>query len=93
MELGDACSATKKCDDGSICYKNKNCVPEKCGGVGANDNATSAACITACCLRYGQTPTTTYWSDICAKIFKLPNWPQISTNFGSHPLGSVSKKW
>ena len=92
MEIGDACSATKKCDDGSVCYKNKNCVPEKCGGVGADGNATSAACITACCLRYGQTPTTTYWNDICTKIFKLPNWPQVRTRWGSQPLGSVYQK-
>jgi len=79
MEIGDTCKSKTDCETGSICYKNKNCVPENCEG----------ACVTACCLRYGQTPTTIYWKDISKEIFKLPNWPQISTNVGSQPLGSV----
>jgi hypothetical protein len=80
MELGRApCDADNDCK-GGYCH-NKKCVTNPCGGVGA--------CITACCLRYGQTPTTVYWDDICKKIFKLPNWPKITTNFEPQPLGSV----
>ena len=80
MEIGDDCTKKKCVDDGSICYENKHCVPEKCGGVGA--------CITACCLRYGQTPTAMHWNDISKKIFKLPNWPQIITAVGKNVRGS-----
>ena len=84
MELGGAtCKKDGDCT-GGFCYNKKHCVTNPCGGVGA--------CITACCLRYGQTPTTVYWSKLAPQIFKLPNWPQISTNFGSQPLGSVYQK-
>jgi len=85
MELGGAtCKKDSDCT-GGFCH-NKHCVTNPCGGVGA--------CITACCLRYGQTPTTVYWNDISKKIFKLPNWPQIITAVGKnvvgpHFLGSV----
>ena len=43
-------------------------------------------------MRYGQTPTTVYWSKLAPQIFGLQDWPQISTNFGSKPLGSVYQK-
>ena len=83
MEIGDPCSNAKGCSPGSICYKGKNCVPEKCGGVSPGGRLTSAACITACCLRYGQTPTKMHWDDLTKQIFNLPKWPQITTSFGT----------
>ncbi len=93
MELGGKCNEDGTCSPGSFCHKTSGkppkplgCVTNPCGGVGA--------CITACCLRYGQTPTTVYWSKLAPQIFKLPNWPQIITAVGknvrgSHFLGSV----
>jgi hypothetical protein len=84
MELGGAtCKKDGDCT-GGFCYNKKHCVTNPCGGVGA--------CITACCLRYGQTPTTVYWSKLAPQIFGLQDWPRISTNFGSQPLGSVYQK-
>ena len=43
-------------------------------------------------MRYGQTPTTVYWSKLAPQIFGLQDWPQIKTNFGPQPLGSVYQK-
>jgi hypothetical protein len=96
MKIGATCKTVADCSStGSICYggKTKHCVPTVCGGVASDGQLVAGACITSCCLRYGQTPSTIDWNALTTQIFKLPYWPQISTLFGTkvykNPLGLI----